>query len=516
MSLYTETDSRLLAEKVGEIIKNAEEYSSHIVHPTKDLIRDIFMIVKNFVIAKERKVYGGFALNTLIGNVAPADKIYDDDNPKAWDIDFYSPDPISDAKEISHILLSKGIHHVMAREALHNETYTVFAETENCADISYVPRNIYNKIPFTKINGMYVTNPHFMMIDYFRVMTDPLTSFFRLEKTFTRLCVMLKHFPLPHSTSSIDIVPPDKELDVAFHKVHEFLTDRETTIVVGMYAYNHLIKESGMKETHKNQSNKQNRISTKQQKDKNKNDFIDYVDVNYYEVISTQYIQDARELIFKLRETFTDDRITYQENYPFFQYLGYSANIYFDNEIICKIYHYNSRCTPFFDVPALYFNNKSYDELPGKIRIGSFALLMMYATIDVMKARTDNDINTKNLYYTIISHMIDMKQYYLKKTNKTILDESLFQEFIIRCTGTMLSPAMERQIRIEKKRKAGKKFSWSYNPDNEKDVGNDMRYMFMNSSGNPINNEKNLKIDLSDNTNVGEIDDVNDVVDEEK
>ncbi len=510
MSLYTESDSRLFIEKVDGIIKSAEAYSSQIVHPTKDLIREIFMIVKDFVMEKERKVYGGFALNMLLGNVVAGEKIYDDDNPKAWDIDFYSPDPISDAKEISHRLLKKGIHHVMAREALHNETYTVFAETENCADMSYVPRNIYNKIPFTKINGMYVTNPHFLMIDYFRVMTDPLTSFssHRLEKTFTRLCVMTKHFPLPHSTSSIDIIPPDKELDVAFHKVHEFLTNHESSIVVGMYAYNHLIKESEIK----TQTNKQNRVKTKQ--GSGQDNYIDYVDINYYEVISTQYVRDARDLILSLKQTFVGDRITYQENYPFFQYLGYSVNIYFDNEIICKMYHYNSRCTPFFDVPALYFKNNSYDELSGKIRIGSYALLMMYTLINVMKARTDNDINTKNLYYTIISHMIDMKNYYLKKTKKTIFDESLFQEFIIRCTGSMLSPAMEKQIRIEKKRKAGKKFSWSYNPDNEKDVANDTKYIFMNSSGNPINNEKNMKIDLANTTDVGEIDDINDETDE--
>jgi hypothetical protein len=513
MSLYTQTDSRLLTEKVDEIMKNAEAYSSLHVHPTKELIKEIFLTVKKFVIDKERKVYGGFALNMLLGNIAPSEKIYDDENPKAWDIDFYSPDPISDAKEITHILSKMGMQYVMAREALHNETYTVMAETVNCADISYVPRNIYNKIPFTKINGMIVTNPHFMMIDYFRVMTDPLTSFFRLEKTFTRLCIMLKHFPLPHSTSSIDIIPPDKELDVAFHKVHEFLTDRETAITVGMYAYNHLIKESEIRDGQKNRDNKQNRTAGTKQK-KEGDQYIDFIDVNYYEVISTQYKRDARDLILSLRKTFSNERITYQENYPFFQYLGYSVNIYFDNEIICKMYHYNSRCTPFFDVPALYFKNKSYDELPGKIRVGSYALLMMYALITVMKARTDNDINTKNLYYTIISHMIDMKNSYFKKTNKTILDESLFQEFIIRCTGSMLSQTMEKQIRIEKKRKAGKKFSWNYNPGNERDVGNDMKYIFLNSSGNPINNDKNMKIDLSDNTNIGEIDDENDENDE--
>src|SRR5580698_5921692 len=98
------------------------------------------------------------------------------------------------------------------------------------------------------------------MIDYFRVFTDPLTAYFRLEKTFTRLYLMLKHYPLPKSTSSLDIVPPTRDLDVAFHIVHKFLINRETTITIGMYAYDHLVRESKINE--KNKSIKRSKSSS--------------------------------------------------------------------------------------------------------------------------------------------------------------------------------------------------------------------------------------------------------------
>jgi hypothetical protein len=478
MSLYSESDKSLLIEHIDEIIRNADHLRNQQVEPTEDKMWDILMTVKNFVVEKKRKIYGGFALNKLIELVEPKDKFYDDKNVKDWDIDFYSPDPIGDAREISNRLYAKK-YLVRAGEAQHDETYKIFADTIDCADITYVPRNIYNKIPFKEVGGMIITGSHFMAIDYFRALSDPLTSYFRLEKSFVRLCLMLHHYPMPNNASSIDIVEPDRDLDVVFHTIHDFLTDSKTCITVGMYPYNHLIHESHIMD----------RVEKKATR-------IKYVNVNYYEIITTDYVKDAKKLIKALEDKFVQskNKITYQENYPFFQYLGYNLGIYYQNELVCKIYHYNGRCTPYFEVPALYFKNGTFDEINGTIRIGSVSTQMMYNLINIMKARADNDQNTKNLYYCMISHIIEMQNYYFAKTKKTILDDTLFQEFVLRCSGSTLSPQMEKQLRIERKRKAGKKYAWSYNPENAKDRENHDVYVFKNSSGNPIQNKKNMKI----------------------
>jgi hypothetical protein len=175
------------------------------------------------------------------------------------------------------------------------------------------------------------------------------------------------------------------------------------------------------------------------------------------------------------------------------------------------MYHYNSRCVPYFDVPAYYFKKSSYDEMKGTIRIGSFAVVMLYNLINIMRARTNNDNNTKNLYYTIIVHMITIRNFYLKRTKKNIFDDSLFQEFILRCVGETTTPQMEKALRIDKKITAGKKYSWSYNPINTQDRTNEKKYVFKNSSGNPIKNDKNKKIDLTSNYEINEdIDNIND------
>lgn len=542
MSLYTENDSKMLVEKVEDIMNNATEISSKIVKPTIDDLWKIVFTVVDFVKEKKRKIYGGFALNKLLESVSPDDMIYDNNDIKSWDIDFYSPSPIDDAREIANRLHAKGYQYVVARDAQHDETYKVYAETNDCADISYVPRNIYNKIPFRIVDGMYLAGPEYLMIDYFRVLTDPLASYFRLEKTFTRLCTMLKFFPLPVITKSIDIIPPNRDLDIAFRTVHEFLTDHPSTIVVGMYAYDHYIKESqfldnrllpkgvndkqiarsksksNSKSNSKLNENSRPNIKVSRPNNNTKEPQISYVDVTYYEIISTHYKYDARELILALRSKFPstgEKRVTYRENYPFFQYLGYNVDIFFDGEIICRMYHYNSRCTPYFDVPALYFTKGKYEELKGKIRIGSFATNVLFSLINIQRAKTNDDNNSKNVYYTMLSHMTQLRNYYLNKNNKTIFDEGLFQEFVLRCIGETTTAQMEKAIRISKKKKANKRYHWNYDPENERDRTSDNNYVFKNSSGNPINNPKNRKIDLSSNYKSDE-DDIDSINDEDE
>jgi hypothetical protein len=516
MSLYKESDKNALIEKLDLIMKDVDDINAKRIRPTVEQLWEMIYIVRDFVIEKKRKVYGGFALNKLIESIEPKDKFYQDDDVKSWDIDFYSPTPIDDAKEIAKRLHAKGFCHIQARMAQHEETYTVFAETNNCADISYVPRNIYNRMPFKEISGMYLTGPHFMMIDYFRVLTDPLTSYHRLDKTFLRLCLMMKHFPLPRNTSSIDIIPPDMDLDVAFRTVHDFLINRETIITVGMYAYNHLVKESGVFERNK-KINRGVRNNDPRRKSNNSNmTKIDFCDVNYYEIISTNYKIDTRDLILFLRQKFpSSEKITYRESYPFFQFIGFGTDIYCDQEIICRVYHYNYKCTPFFDVPAYYFTKSRYDEQKGIIKIGTVAVQMMYNLINIIRARTNNDKNTTNLYYTMISHIIEMKDYYFNETNKTIFDKSLFQEFVLKCIGFTNSPQMEKALRIEKRIKAGKRIGWSYNPTNDSDKDTGV-YFFKNSSGNPINKDRNKKIDLNSTTTCPDEDNINVYEDEDE
>lgn len=504
MSLYSINEADMLDTYVDGLMNEANIAKRKKVKPTEDDQWDMIKIVYNFVKEKERKVYGGFALNMLIEQKDENDKFYDDCDIESWDIDFYSPEPIEDAREIADRLIEKGYKYVLASEAQHEETYKVHAESLAVADISYVPKIIYNNMPYKDIKGLKLVGPHFMAIDYFRVMTDPLTSWHRLDKTFKRLSLMLKHYPFPITDSNINSLDSTKDIESSFNIIQEFLENRNTTITIGMYAYNHYVNVSkpmdikkDFKQSRQSRQSRQFRQSkqSRSQISREKKDVsnIDFVNINFYEIISTNYISEIKELITKLKEKF-GNRIKYEENYPFFQFLGYSTNILLDDEIICKMYHYNYRCTPYFDVDSLYFtDSNAIKKSDKKIRIGTVSVLMMYYLISILKSKVDKNQILKNTYYSLVSNTIKMKMHYLKKNNKTIFDESLFQEFIVDCIGDMDTPQMERQKRIDKKIKAKKMFAWRYNPETDKNKAQG-KYMFKNTSGNIINNKKNMKI----------------------
>lgn len=472
LELISQYDIDQLDQHIDTITKNAKSRIINLVEPYEQDIIAINEIIINYIKKYRRKIYGGYALNLLLINKDPSIALYD--NSDIPDIDFYSPDPINDLINICNLIHKKGYKYVTGREAIHKETYSVRVNNQLYCDISYVPRNIYNHMPFREINGLCVTGPEFMMIDYYRILTD-IISMWRIQKSIKRFYLLQKYYPLPYVKNELYIpdIAPDtqKFLDIIFG----FIQNRESVVVVGLYAYNHYLKFSGLLK-------------------------YKYVNIPFYEIISTNYKNDAIELI-NLLKSINSDNIHVIENYPFFMYLGYSVDIYYKDLLIAKIYNYNKRCIPFVSVSAEKFNNII---TPSKntINIGTHALVILYSLIMINKARITQDRQIKDLYYTLISNITDMRNYYFNKYKKTIYDNTIFGEFIMECKGIPITPERERQLIIESRKKRNKKYIFSYDPNET--TPEEINYIFSNSSGNPIRNIKNLQL----------VDDVKDEYDE--
>lgn len=488
LEIINKKDVELFAENIDSIIKESQKMKLVLIEPHEEEIRQINDTVISFIKDKRRKIYGGYALNLLLTDKDKSLSIYkNDDIP---DIDFYSPEPIKDLMTLCNILHKKGYKNIQGREAMHKETYSLKVQGQLYCDITYVPRNIYNKMPFKEINNLTVIGSEFMLIDYFRLMTDIILTNWRLEKTFNRLYLLQKYYSLPFIKSSIVVPPPTDNITVVnnlMNAVHNFLTNKETNdraVVVGFYAYNHFLHQSGM---------------TKYK----------YLDIPYYEIILTEYRADARTIIGILKNMYPD--ISTVEYYPFFQFFGHSVHIYYKDTLIAKIFNNNKKCIPYINVNAHNFiGGKLKEDNVNKINIGSFDMTILYALITAMHARVNDDKNTKHIYYTIISNIVEFRNYYLTKTNKTIFDDTIFKEFVIQCKGIPVSPESERQLIIESRKKANKKYIFSYDP--AENLKEDISYVFANSSGNQINNEKNLK--LSDEI-IKDISDISSSIDSE-
>ena len=485
--LLSDNDLEVYNENIDEIYDRLEEIRKDIFPETsiekkRNIINDILTFLKQ----KKRKIYGGYALNELLLLNNSPETIYEDGSVN--DIDFYTTDPINDIIDICDILQKKKYGNVKGTEAIHKETFSVFVDNELYCDISYVPKNIYNKMPFKERNGLYIIHPHFMWIDQLRVLTDPINSWFRIKKVYTRFFLLQKYFNLPTNLASIEIDKNDEDTNVILHDINEFLVNKESTITIGFYAYNYLLKESNFEDDFKN-----NKVNLERQRQTTPE--LDYVDIPFFEFISTNYKDDVLELINRLKKIFKETDITHLEFYPFFQYIGYNTNIYFRDILVAKIYSHNKRCIPYKEVRGHFFckNKKDHYDMGGKMKIGTFFLNLLHVLINVQRSRVTNNNEHKELYYILSSHLIFLRNYYfLNNKKKTVLDDTVFEDLVIKCTGSTISPFLEKQERILKNKAKNKRFVFAYYPD--RTLEKRPVLIFSNSSGNRINNEKNLRL----------------------
>jgi hypothetical protein len=488
MSRYIrEEDLKVYKENQKKIDEEAERKRLEVFEPTKTERDGYRNVIFDFLKKTKRKLYGGEGQNQLIKAKDPKDAIYGELVYR--DIEFYSPDPIRDCIALCDELYSKGYKHVQSREADHPETFKIFVNFEETCDISYVPRNIYNRIPYEEVNGMWITSPSFMFINVLRVMTDMLSSVYRVEKDMERGYLMQKHYPMHQIRHAPSIESPDKTTVKYRENILQWCTGRESTVQIGEFGcfYYENRKLASASEVHR----------------------LDF--------ISTNFAQDCWDLYHYLVEQVSDKvKLTTQEYYPFMEYTGHRFSIWYDGKQLVQVFSYNKRCTPYRD---LKYGNDSF------LRMGTFSLVLMYNYLLFHMARVNKDKDDERYWHWQIQTIIEARNNYLREKKKNIYDNTPYQEFKVQCVGKTVDPIRAYRLRklemiVARSRGAAKaSIIYRYNPEEEhefarrraerasrdgetsyktlKERQEDLaRRQFFNTSGNPVMKERNLKVRL--------------------
>lgn len=164
-----------------------------------DLLRAI-EIVKNFIIEHKCIVYGGTAIDYCLR--LKGDKIYPDEALALPDLDFYSPDSVNLSYDLADIL-SKGGWQARAISGMHAETQRVDAgDNHFIADITYVPGEIFDRLPTLTYGGMRILAPLYQRIDMHSSLSFPYDDsprevvFARWPKDVKRFNIMNKYYPV--------------------------------------------------------------------------------------------------------------------------------------------------------------------------------------------------------------------------------------------------------------------------------------------------------------------------------
>jgi hypothetical protein len=157
-------------------------------------VKQMISIVEDFIKKKGLVCYGGISINALLPE---EDKIYNEDVDLP-DYDMFSPNALEDAKELADLYYKNGYTEVEARGGQHMGTYKVFTNFQGMADITNLPKELYDAIKnkAISVNGILYTDPNYLRMSMYLELSRPAGDTTRWEKVMKRLTLINKHYPI--------------------------------------------------------------------------------------------------------------------------------------------------------------------------------------------------------------------------------------------------------------------------------------------------------------------------------
>ena len=457
--MYRENDINSINSNIKKIIEESSYLYKLNNEPTLDEIKKVYDIIIKFIIKKKKIIYGGYAQNLLIKEKNKDDAFYKEYNnvyincTDIADLEFYSSNPLEDTIELCDELYKNNLKYIESKEGVHGETYKIFVNFIGYCDISYISDNIYNNIPTININNIKCAHPNFMMIDSFRVFNDPMTSYWRLEKSFIRYNKIIKYYPFELINKNNLLInyifSPNINI---LNFIKKKIIYKSKLIVIGFYAYNYYAKKSDKK-------------------------FI-FNNFPYYELISDDLKKDGIIIFNKLKKI--NNNIKIKQYYQLYEYFDNKIEYYINNKLILILYGNYNRCTVY---------NYSIKK---KIYFGTFNLIIMYLLINYYYYIIIKNNNLMELYNLLYINLFKLRNLYLNKNKITVIDKSPFQDFTLKCIGKPIEMKRNSMLSIIDKKNNNKIFKFKYNPNGLN--GKIPNYIFTNKSGNEILNKKKFII----------------------
>jgi hypothetical protein len=460
-------DINIVNENVNQIIKKAHSKEIQIIEPTLDEFIKVRSIILNYIKKEKRIIYGGYAWNYLINNVNPSDAFYDTEDMA--DVDFYSHKPIEDIKKICDLIYAEKFKFIQGKSAQHDDTYTIFVNFTAYCDITYMPTNIYNNCITQSIDGYRFTHPKLILVDILRQYTDPMTSYWKLEKNTKRGKLIIKNFPLELNTGKYNIIKlEDKTIKLVNYLIAE-LVKLNTLLFIGEIATNAYIKPN---------------IDIKMQSSTYNNTLIEVISSKISKDVSLIYSLIVKYFLSNKDISSIDNAIIIEQYYPFFQFIDKKVILKYNNEPFLIIYGNNEKCIPFNNINLLYGESSS------KIMIGTFNVVFMYYLIKFHLAFINHEKTMIMQNEYMMAQLLEAKNTFFEANNKNILDQTIFEDFKVDCLGYPISPMRKFLLSRRDRRLMSRTSIQPYDPAEEKTNYKTDGYQFNNYSGNIINNPR--------------------------
>ena len=147
---------------------------------------------------------------------------------------FFSTNALHDAKELADIYYQSGFTDVEAKSGQHAGTYKVFVNFMPVADITFLPKGVYNAIKkdALRVGGILYAPPNYLRMSMYLELSRPAGDTSRWEKVLKRLTLLNKHFPV--TDVNCNSVEFQREMENKTEEDHIYDNVRNTLINQGV------------------------------------------------------------------------------------------------------------------------------------------------------------------------------------------------------------------------------------------------------------------------------------------
>jgi hypothetical protein len=198
------------------------------------MTQKIITIVEAFIKKHKCIVYGGTAIN----NILPKHDQFYDYNYEIPDYDYFTPDPLTLAKELATIYSKQGFDDVEAKSGVHHGTYKVFVNQMGVADITYLHPDLYKMLLKSAISkkGILYAPANFLRQSMFLELSRPMGDVSRWEKVLKRLNLLNKHYPLIHKKCELQRHFSSRREEPEIFNLVKNTFIKEDVVFIGGYA----------------------------------------------------------------------------------------------------------------------------------------------------------------------------------------------------------------------------------------------------------------------------------------
>lgn len=473
---YRHQDCNALSAAAPGIMEFAEALRREHMPPKPFTRSAVFSIILDLIQERGRKVYGGWALDAALRQSKVAHEqgvqpLYADAaNPP--DIEFYSPDPVRDVKDICDRAHKSGLRFVQGREAAHTNTFTVSVEFVRFCDVTFMPAGVLPHIPVLqagvcmpaahKIWSVEAVLPEFGAIDQLRLVSDPFCSYWRLDRTLSRLAVTDRVFaciggPLLdgwEGTTSVAalglLVPRDACAGgPVMAAARAWLAQSPSCVAIGVTAFRHFMEAAG-------------------------DAYAPSWTPAQITVVSVDYDRDVRTLSELLCRA-SGGTVSVTEYSPFLDFMGRSAIACMAPGVAVTLIDAMHRAVPLCG---------DTDDATG-LRVASFPYTVMMLHALRFRAYVQHDLGRAGMLKTMASALCAARNAHLSVRGVTAADPSCrpFHEFSTEFVGEPLSTMHVHMMRADERRARSGSGAWmSYDPSKPKPLP---PYVFLPCSGEP-------------------------------